>query len=86
MQGSIVNQGIELMLFGMGTVLVFLTLLVLAITLMSWILQRYFPVVEVSESRTNPVASPTPALGDANLVAVITAAIHQHRAKHTRNK
>ena len=46
MQGSIVNQGVELMLFGMGTVLVFLTLLVFAIALMSWVLQRYFPVLE----------------------------------------
>ena len=30
MQGTIVNQGVELMLFGMGTVLVFLSVLVIS--------------------------------------------------------
>ena len=31
MQGDIVSQGLELMLFGMGTVVLFLALLVLAL-------------------------------------------------------
>ena len=73
------------MLFGMGTVLVFLTVLVLAITLMSWILQRYFPVVEANPAQKSPLAPASPVLADANLVAVITAAIHRHRAKHPRD-
>lgn len=73
------------MLFGMGTVLVFLTVLVLAITLMSWILQRYFPVAEASPAQNSPVASTSSAVADPNLVAVITAAIHRHRAKHPRD-
>ncbi len=85
MQGSIVNQGVELMLFGMGTVLAFLTVLVLAITLMSWILQRYFPVVEASPAQKSSLAPASTALSDANLIAVITAAIHQHKAKHPRD-
>ena len=81
MQGSIVDQGVELMLFGMGTVLVFLSVLVVSITLMSWILQRYFPEPEVP-----PIAVPSSgavevAPGDANLVAVISAAIHRYRSK-----
>ncbi|MEP1594634.1 MAG: OadG family transporter subunit, partial [Halieaceae bacterium] len=42
MQGDIVAQGVELMLYGMGTVVVFLTLLVVVTTLMSAILERYF--------------------------------------------
>ena len=87
MQGSIVNQGVELMLFGMGTVLVFLTLLVLAIALMSWILQRYYPEVEPAPGAQRPVVSPvsSPIVGDANLVAAITAAIHKYRAKRPNN-
>ncbi len=87
MQGSIVTQGVELMLFGMGTVLVFLTVLVLAIALMSWVLQRYFPVLETDPEANRPkgtaAASATAfAAGDATLVAVISAALHQHRSKH----
>jgi oxaloacetate decarboxylase gamma subunit len=86
MQGSIVNQGVELMLFGMGTVMVFLTVLVLSITFMSWILKRYFPVVEtLSESglsaKPSPVGVSGTATEDAKLVAVISAAIHRHRSK-----
>ncbi len=88
MQGSIVNQGVELMLFGMGTVLVFLTVLVLAITLMSWVLKRYFPVLETApEANHSKGAAAAPATtfaaGDATLVAVISAALHQHRSKHS---
>ena len=40
---SLISQGLELMLYGMGTVILFLGLLVLAITLMSWLLRRFFP-------------------------------------------
>ncbi len=88
MQGSIVNQGVELMLFGMGTVLVFLTLLVLAITLMSWVLQRYFPLLETKPAvnlskGTATVPATAFAAGDATLVAVISAALHRHRSKQS---
>lgn len=90
MQGSIVTQGVELMLFGMGTVLVFLTVLVLAIALMSWVLQRYFPVLETAPDANRSkgtAAAPTTAfaVGDATLVAVISAALHQHRSKHSNH-
>ena len=73
MQGELVAQGIELMLYGMGTVVMFLTLLVVATTIMSRFITRYFP-------EPAPSASAAPQADDPNLVAVITAAIHQHRA------
>ena len=88
MQASIVNQGIELMLFGMGTVLVFLTLLVFAIALMSWVLQRYFPVLETTPASNRSKGTATApatafAAQDATLVAVISAALHRHRSKQS---
>ena len=46
MQGDIVSQGLELMLYGMGTVVVFLALLVVATTGMSRLIGRYFPEPE----------------------------------------
>ncbi|MEH6588717.1 MAG: OadG family protein [Halioglobus sp.] len=83
MQGSIVEQGVELMLFGMGTVVVFLMLLILATNLMSLILQRFFPEPEVPaiSPALAPAPAPTPrAIDQTRLLAVITAAIHRHRA------
>ena len=82
MQGDIVAQGVELMLYGMGTVVLFLALLVLAILVMSRFVSRYFPEEESSAAaalqKLRGRAQPQPA-DDPNLVAVITAAIHQHR-------
>ena len=81
MSTSIVDQGVELMLFGMGTVILFLGLLVLATTLMSRILARYCPEPEPTPT---PARVPgTPVAADSELVAVISAAIHQHR-NHTQ--
>jgi oxaloacetate decarboxylase gamma subunit len=83
MQGDIVAQGIELMLYGMGTVVLFLALLVLATTGMSGLITRYFPQPELP-----PVSARERAAGkavapelDPGVVAVITAAIHKHRGK-----
>jgi oxaloacetate decarboxylase gamma subunit len=80
MQGDIVAQGVELMLYGMGTVVLFLALLVVAIVTMSRFVTHYFPeeassaaaALQKLRGRSQPVDDP-------NLVAVIGAAIHQHR-------
>ncbi len=78
MQQDIVSQGVELMLYGMGTVVVFLALLVVATTMMSAFVGRYFPEAENPPARPRkPVAAPA----DNELVAVITAAVHQHRGR-----
>jgi len=81
MQGDIVDQGLELMLFGMGTVLVFLTVLVFAIGLMSWVIRRYFPEPDAPTRAAGPTRAAAPGVADANLIAVISAAIHRHRAR-----
>ena len=83
MSASIVDQGVELMLFGMGTVILFLGLLVLATTLMSRMLVRYFPEPEPAPVQARVAARP--AAADSELVAVISAAIHQHRNRQQRD-
>ena len=61
MQGDIVAQGVELMLYGMGTVVVFLSLLVVITTLMSAIVQRYFAEPEpVAVVTVVPAGESTP--------------------------
>ena len=71
------------MLYGMGTVVVFLTLLVFVTSAMSVLVQRHFPLPPESGRRADG-----PALADATLAAVITAAIHKHRSsrKNRENK
>ena len=69
MQTTLLDQGVTLMLVGMGTVFVFLTLLVMAMTGMASIIKSLAPVVEEGAS--------------AEEVAAITAAIAIHRRKHS---
>lgn len=74
------QQGVELMLYGMGTVFTFLALLIIATTVMSFLLQRF--------AKPEPKAVPSPvkaqeaAGNDDQLVAVISAAIHKYRSRH----
>ena len=68
MADNMIDQGFTLMLVGMGTVFVFLTALVIAMTLMSRLVRRF-----------QPAASPADATDDE--VAVIGAAIAAHRRR-----
>ncbi len=81
MQGDLVAQGAQLMLYGMGTVVLFLALLVVITTFMSRFISRYFPEpVAAARARPAPAAA-TPPAGQVNdeVVAAISAAIRQHR-------
>ena len=66
----LVSEGLNLALYGMVTVFVFLTLLVLATMLMSWLVTH--------RESDAVVALPADSAG-ARKMAAITAAIHQHR-------
>lgn len=65
MESALLARGVELMLVGMGTVFVFLTALVLAMTAMASLVKRVTPRVGESASDEE--------------VAAITAAIALHR-------
>ena len=71
-------EGVEIMLFGMGSVFIFLVLLIFCIRLMSSLTARF-----VSEPVSVPMqARPAPAVeADADTLAAIQAAIHLHRAR-----
>lgn len=68
MQESLLNEGLTLMLAGMGTVFVFLTILVAAMTLMSRLAARFEPASDSAGE-------------DQDVVAAIAAAIDRHRRK-----
>lgn len=87
---SLIEQGLGLMLYGMGTVILFLSLLVLAVRLMSFAVRRWLP-----EPEQDPLLTPASpqalsegaenATGDAaRLMAVMAAAVHAHRAARSR--
>jgi len=75
---ELIRQGLQLMALGMGTVFLFLGLLICVITLVSRIIQKY-------ELKTEqPAATSTSSHND--LIEVISAAIQQYRSDHPRRK
>tara|TARA_R110000782_G_scaffold220177_7_gene307432 strand:+ start:1014 stop:1292 length:279 start_codon:yes stop_codon:yes gene_type:complete len=90
-ESSLLNEGTTLMLFGMGFVFVFLTLLVGVTSVMSRLIIRYEKSVGVLPEEGVP--SPTavipqhapiaqPETDNKTLIAVFTAAIHKYRLRH----
>ena len=80
MQDSLMQQGVDLMLYGMGTVVIFLAILVVCTTLMSRMVQRYFAEPDVQAASIKMVEADHDVV-DARLLAVIKSALDQHRAK-----
>ena len=72
METNLLARGFELMLVGMGTVFVFLTALVMATTLMSWLVARGDAHDDDAAGGERP--------GDEE-VAAIAAAIRLHRSR-----
>ena len=68
MTNSLIKEGLELMLVGMGTVFVFLTLLVMVTTLMSRMVMR-----RQSKSTASDITDEE--------IAAITVAVARHRRK-----
>ena len=75
-QNPLLQQGIELMLYGMGTVLTFLVLLIFATILMTSFLSKYFKEEPSEVEKT----SPTNVVKDVKLNKILKEAIAQYRA------
>jgi len=78
MKTTMIEQGTTLMLYGMGTVFTFLTLLVFATTLMSYLVSRFQRQTDVDEL-SPPSNSGQSDLPNPQLLAAIKAAINLHR-------
>ena len=71
MPPTLLDQGLMLMLVGMGTVFVFLTILVIGMSLMAFVVKRFAPApIEAGVSEED--------------IAVITAAIARHRKNSSK--
>lgn len=71
----LIEQGLDLMLYGMGTVFVFLTVLVVVTASMSAIIRRWLPDEEMDISSSAKHHTEV----DDRIVSIIQAAIAKHR-------
>ena len=79
MEATLISQGTDLMLYGMGTVFTFLTVLVGITSLMSSVVNRLAPEdAEVISASTATVA--TQGSVEPRSVKAIQAALDQHRS------
>ena len=72
---TVLVKGFELAIYGMGTVFLFLTLLVGATSLMSRLILKFEPELQPSEPGPDQIMH-------SRLLAVITAAVQQFRSDH----
>ena len=79
MEVTLISQGLDLMLFGMGTVFVFLTLLVGVTHLMSMVVNKIAPVE--SDLLTGDLPLNTVRTVEPGIAKVIQAAVDQHRIR-----
>jgi len=77
---NLLNQGLELAMFGMGTVFVFLALLIAATKTMSALVLKFQPALADTVAAAAIQSNLIPE--DGQLVAVISAAIMRHRNKN----
>lgn len=80
MTSTLLDQGLNLMLFGMGTVFIFLTILIFATSGMSKVINKYFPekIVAAPVKKRKSAALGASSVAPATL-KIIQAAIEKHR-------
>ena len=82
MDNSLIEQGFSLMLFGMGTVFVFLTLLIFATGAMSKVILNWFPekIIKPPAPRKKAALASGTSITPTTL-KVLQAAIDKHRKR-----
>lgn len=78
---SLISEGLSLMVYGMGFVFVFLTVLVGMTMTMSKLVVKFAPEPVAAPKRAKrATAEPVVQANNDELVAVITAAVHKYRS------
>lgn len=78
MNEPLLHEGLNLLLYGMGTVIIFLTVLVAVTVLMSALITRFSAADDSSASVST---SPVPSEVDERVLEIIQQAINQHRRR-----
>ena len=81
--GELMSEGVEIMLYGVGFVYLFLVLLIYCIKGMSVVIARFAPEHPVQATAAPLHVSPSAALAapSSDELAAIKSAIQQHRAR-----
>jgi oxaloacetate decarboxylase gamma subunit len=74
METNLVIEGLKFMGLGMGTVFLFLIIMIFFMNIMSTVIHKFFP-----EPHQSPDAQAAPKKDNKNVIAAITAAIAHHR-------
>jgi len=74
METNLILEGFKFMGLGMGTVFLFLIVLIISMNILSIVVHKFFP-----EPHQNPDAGATKKQDNKKVVAAITAAIAHHR-------
>lgn len=74
METNLILEGFKFMGLGMGTVFLFLIVLIISMNILSIVVHKFFP-----EPHQNPDATVTKKQDNKKVVAAITAAIAHHR-------
>ncbi|SIS46623.1 OadG family protein [Neptunomonas antarctica] len=77
---NLLSEGLTLMVFGMGFVFMFLTLLVVVTTCMSKLVVKYGPAPQLKAAPSRAAVPVAAQVNSDELVAVITAAVHKYRS------
>lgn len=82
MEVNALVESIKFMFLGMGVVFAFLTIMVYAIKIQAFLIQKFFPVKEsvVKKEQTHPMPANT-----QKKIAAITAAIQYHISQSKRD-
>lgn len=80
---SLIMDSLSLMAIGMGTVFSFLLLLVLLLKVMSWLAERLAPIALESVPSSMLTRGGDATDADAELIAVIGAAVARYRARRS---
>lgn len=80
METNLVYEGVKFMFLGMGTVYVFLTIMIVMMYLQAKIIRRCFPEPGQQPAQTMAAARPEKTDDTNKKVAAITAAVLHHNA------
>jgi oxaloacetate decarboxylase gamma subunit len=74
---NLVSEGVKFMILGMGTVFVFLILMIVVLNVQAKVIHRFFPQTSQPQAQSN--TSPKKKSDDKKIVAAITGAVTAYR-------
>jgi len=76
MEIDLVAEGVKFMIIGMGTVFLFLIIMIVVLKFQAYIIGKYFP------EKVAPVAPSSSPMNDKGLVAAVSAAIQMYKNRN----